>query len=82
MILWAVGITGGFSARFRMPFTKVTPAVVVWANLFIFGRGGWGKMEEGWRQALICFNIYYSILSHLQLLALHMRQMMTDNGGG
>lgn len=39
-------------------------------------------MEEGWRQALICFNIYYSILSHLQLLALHMRQMMTDNGGG
>lgn len=33
-------------------------------------------------KALICFNIYYSMLSHLQLLALLLRQMMTENGGG
>lgn len=81
MILWAVRITGGFSTRFRLPFIKVTPAAVVWTDLFIFGRGGWGKIEEGWRRHLFCFNIYYSMLSHLQLLALLLRQM-TENGEG
>lgn len=30
----------------------------------------------------ICFNIYYSMLSHLQLVALLLKQMMTENGGG
>lgn len=58
-----------------LTFIKVTPTVVLWwADFFLIGDSG-GRVETG------TYLLYYSMLSHPQVLTLHMSQV-TENKGG